>query len=156
MRAVWENANETVQDAMDIAYLTGQRPGDVVKLNRSDIKDGSLWVTQGKTGKRLLIAIEGELQATIERIQARPRQATGLSLIQDDKGQRLTYFALRSRFDVARLAAGVSFQFRDIRAKSATDTENLAHAQKLLGHKTRAMTEHYTRNRKGKKVNPLR
>ncbi len=63
---------------------------------------------------------------------------------------------MRPRFDAARKAAKVSFQFRDIRAKSATDLENLAHAQKLLGHKTRAMTEHYTRNRKGEKVSPLK
>lgn len=64
----------------------------------------------------------------------------------------LNYTTFRSQFDKARKAAKVNFQFRDIRAKSATDTENLAHAQKLLGHKTRAMTEHYTRNRKGEKV----
>jgi hypothetical protein len=78
------------------------------------------------------------------------------ALLQDGKGQRLTAGALRTRFDKAREAAGVSFQFRDIRAKTATDTENLAHAQKLLGHKSRAMTEHYTRNRKGEKVSPLK
>src|SRR5260370_25529922 len=85
-----------------------------------------------------------------------PRKATGLSLIQDEKGQRLSYFALRSRFDKARKAAKVSFQFRDIRAKSATDAEDLQYAQKLRGHKHQAMTQHYTRNRKGEKVRPLK
>lgn len=54
--------------------------------------------------------------------------------------QRDSYGALRSRFDRARIAAGVSFQFRDIRAKAAADTEDLGRAQKLLGHKTRSMT----------------
>lgn len=67
-------------------------------------------------------------------------------------GQRLTSCALRTRFDKARKAAGVSFQFRDIRAKTATDIDDLPHAQKLLGHKSREMTEHYTRHRKGEKV----
>jgi len=113
-------------------------------------------VTQGKTGKKLRIAIEGELHAVIERILARPRRATGLWLIQDEDGQRLTSFALRSRFDKARELAGVDFQSRDSRAKAATDTENLAHAQKLLGHKNRTMTERYTRDRKGEKVRPLK
>ncbi len=42
---------------------------------------------------------------------------------------------LRNRFDEAREAAGATFQFRDIRAKAATDTGDLGHAQKLLGHK---------------------
>ncbi|HEY5994491.1 MAG TPA: tyrosine-type recombinase/integrase, partial [Gallionellaceae bacterium] len=74
----------------------------------------------------------------------------------DGNGQRLTSGALRTRFDAARKAAKVDFQFRDIRAKAATDTEDLAHAQKLLGHKTRTMTEHYTRDRKGEKVSPLK
>lgn len=155
-RAVYERAHFTVQDAMDLAYLTGQRPADVLKLQRSDIRDGSLWVTQGKTGKKLRISITGELATVIARIQDRPRKATGLWLIQDEKGRRLTYFALRSRFDKAREAAGINFQFRDIRAKSATDAEDLQYAQKLLGHKHQAMTQHYTRNRRGEKVRPLK
>ena len=49
----------------------------------------------------------------------------------------------------------MSFQFRDIRAKAATDFDDLAAAQRLLGHKTRGMTEHYTRDRKGQLVDPL-
>jgi hypothetical protein len=44
----------------------------------------------------------------------------------------LTQCALRSRFDKARTLAKVDFQFRDIRAKAATDTGDLAHSQKLL------------------------
>ena len=155
-QAVYEKAHFTVQDAMDLAYLTGQRPADVLKLQRSDIRDGALRFTQGKTGKKLRIEVTGELATVIVRIQQRPRKAIGLSLIQDEKGQRLTYFALRSRFDKARKAAGVNFQFRDIRAKSATDADNLQHAQKLLGHKHQTMTQHYTRNRKGEKIKPLK
>lgn len=154
--AVWENAHYTVQDAMDLAYLTGQRPADVLKLDRADIKDGFLWITQNKTGKKLRIQISGELESLIGRIIARPRPISSTALIQDDKGHRLTYCALRSRFDKARELAKVSFQFRDIRAKSATDTDDLAHAQKLLGHKNRGMTEHYTRNKIGEKVKPLK
>lgn len=61
-----------------------------------------------------------------------------------------------TRFDKARKAAEVDFQCRDIRAQTATDTDDLARSQQLLGHKTRAMTEHYTRNRKGEKVEPLK
>ena len=155
-RAVYELAHFTVQDAMDIAYLTAQRPADVLKLQRSDIRDGALWFTQGKTGKKLRIEVTGELAAVITRIQQRPRKATDLWLIQDENGQRLSAFALRSRFDKARKASGVNFQFRDIRAKAATDAGDLQYAQKLLGHKHQTMTQHYTRNRKGEKVRPLK
>jgi integrase len=154
---VWENAHYTVQDAMDLAYLTGQRPADLLKLNRSDIHDGTLWFTQNKTGKKLRINIVGELETLIERILG--RHLSGMccdAMLQNGNGQRLSYGALRTRFDRARKSAKVDFQFRDIRAKTATDTDDLARSQQLLGHKTRAMTEHYTRNRIGEKVEPLK
>ena len=64
--------------------------------------------------------------------------------------------AMRGRFDKARKVAGVDFQLRDIRAKTASDTGDLAHSQRLLGHKNREVTEHYLRQRRGETVNPLR
>ena len=146
---VKEHAHFTVVDAMDLALLTGQRPADVLKLKRTDIRDGALWIVQNKTGARLGIEVTGELQTVIDRINSRPRSAIGTYLIQDEKGQSLSYYAMRSRFDKARTLAKVSFQFRDIRAKAATDTGDLAHSQKLLAHKNREMTEHYVRARKG-------
>jgi len=39
---VWEKGDYTPQDAMDPALLTGQRPADVLKLTRADIRDGAL------------------------------------------------------------------------------------------------------------------
>jgi len=153
--AVWQCAHFTVQDAMDLAYYTAQRPGDVIRLNRSDLRDGELWFKQAKTGQRVRVRIEGALAEVIARIMERPRRATGLSLVQDEDGQPLSYTTLRSRFDAARRASGVSFQFRDIRAKAASDLEDLAHAQKLLVHKRRATTEHYAGRRKGERVSPV-
>ena len=132
------------------------RPADVLKLKRTDIRDGALWIVQNKTGARLGIEVTGELAAVILRINARPRQTIGTWLIQDDNGQPLSSCRLRSRFDKARKLAKVDFQFRDIRAKAATDTGDLAHSQKLLAHRNRDMTEHYVRARLGERVKPLR
>jgi hypothetical protein len=39
---------------------------------------------------------------------------------------------------------------------AGTDSENLEHAQKLRGHATRDMTQHYARKRIGEKVSPVR
>lgn len=150
------HAHYTVVDAMDLALLTGQRPADVLKLKRTDIRDGALWIIQNKTNARLGIEITGELDAVIKRINQRPRKAISAYLIQDENGQPLTHRSLRSRFEKARTLAKVEFQFRDIRAKAATDTGNLAHSQKLLGHKNRDMTEHYVKARIGERVKPLR
>lgn len=92
----------------------------------------------------------------IKRINARARGRLSAGLIQDDDGKPLGTFALWSRFDKARALAGVDFRFRDIRAKAASDTGDLAHSQKLLGHRNRAMTEQYVRQRVGERVKPLR
>lgn len=155
-KAVYEAAGQALRDAMDVALLTGQRPADVLKMQRTDVLDGVLSVRQNKTGKKLRIELIGELGAVIDRILSRPRKLVTSALIQDVDGSPLTANAMRSRFDKARKKAGVQFQFRDLRAKAATDTEDLAHAQDLLGHASRNQTEDYTRERLGKKVKPLR
>lgn len=158
-------ASQPLRDAMDLAYLTGQRPSDVLKMTETDIRDGALHVTQGKTKTKLRINIEGELATLIKRIMARKagHKIRSLALIVDDNGQRLSYSSLRTHFDKARKAAGVdkaTFQFRDLRAKAATDkaesSGDIRQAQKQLGHTTVGMTEQYMRGRRGEKVSPTK
>ena len=76
-RAVGEKGHYTLQDAMDLALLTGQRPADVLKLTRADIRDGALHLKQNKTGKKLAIEITGELAQVIERITMPPGEDQG-------------------------------------------------------------------------------
>jgi integrase len=152
-RRLYVAADLVLRDAMALAYYTGQRVSDVLKIRRADLRDGALWIRQGKTSANLRIAVEGELRRTIERITE--RGIVGLYLLTSERGERLTYHALQGRFRKARTAAGVDFQFRDLRAKAATDLENLELAQKLLGHSGRQMTEHYTKKRAGERVKPL-
>ena len=80
-RAVWDKADPTLRDAMDIALLTGQRPADVLKIQRDDIRDGALFVAQNKTGTKRAIEIVGELATVIERITSRPRVRRSTFLI---------------------------------------------------------------------------
>ena len=122
-------------------------------IKPTDIRDGALWIVQNKTGAGLGLEVA---RTVIERIKRRPMKAISAFVIQDENGQPLSQFALSSRFDKARTLAKVNFQFRDIRAKAATDTGDLAHSQKLLAHKNREMTEHYVQSRVGERVKPLR
>ena len=167
LAAVRDAAEPALRDALDLAYLTGQRPADVLKLSRGDIKEGALWVEQNKTGKKLRISIEGELAAVLARVSA--QKVMGLKLINDDRGQPMSKAMLRGAFDRARDAAAFThpelaaaireFQFRDLRAKAATDKEQSAGmqaAQDQLGHSTAAMTAHYVRDRRGKLVKPTK
>ena len=127
-----------------------------------DIRDGFLWLTQGKTRK------------LIERIQGRAYKVTSLALIRNETGQPLSYAALDNRFEEARkraakalddasegeaAAAIRAFQFRDLRAKAGTDkadATDLREAQQQLGHKSVKTTEIYLRTRAGEKVTPTK
>jgi hypothetical protein len=64
-----------------------QRPADVLKMRCEDIREGALWITQGKTGQKLRIRIAGKLADVIERILARPTRSTRPALIQNQYGQ---------------------------------------------------------------------
>lgn len=154
-RAVWNQADGPTRDAMDLALLTGQREGDVLKMREPDIEDGALQVRQNKTGAALRIMVMGQLAEVIARIFARPGRISA-ALVQTEDGQPMTADALRKRFRKAKRAAGVEFQFRDLRAKAASDRGELGSAQKLLGHKNRSMTEAYVRPRRGEVVEPLK
>lgn len=79
----------------------------MLRLKQTDIRDGVLWIVQTQTGARPGIEITGELAAVIARINDRPRRAIGAYLVQDENGQPLSQFVLRSRFGKARTVAGV-------------------------------------------------
>lgn len=164
-RAVWDAAEEWFRDAMDLAYLIGQRPADARKVARTDMKDGAIWVQQNKTGAKLRVAIEGELEVVINRILSRNarEKVTSLRLIPKSEAE------FRGAFDRARVKAAEEhpelaaqireFQFRDLRAKAGTDKEEqqgMEAAQSQLGHASAAMTRQYVRHRKGKLVKPTK
>lgn len=158
LKAVYEQSDQALKDAIDLAYLIGQRPADVLSITESQLQEGMLVIRQAKTRTPVRIPVTGMLKEVIERILRRKRKFSvqPLALLVDDQGLALTKFMLRSRFEKARAAAGpeaADFQFRDLRAKAASDLRDeagLEAAQSLLGHASVTMTEHYTRSRLGR------
>ncbi len=163
--SIYRIASQPLKDVMDLAYLSGQRPSDVLKMSDQDIQNGKLIVRQNKTGAMLKIAIQGELASLIKRILTRKKsfKVYCMRLIVNEQGQPLTLRALEQRFQRTREAAGISkesFQFRDLRRKAATDkTEisgNIREAQKQLGHASVTMTEVYISEVLGEDVTPTK
>lgn len=173
--AVYAKACPELQDAMDLAYITGQRPADVLKMRLADISDGALEVRQNKTSKKLRILLDDpeggrtDLGQLVDRIKARGRKVSSLFLVATAGGAPLNKWTLRTRFDDARadavkaakeanddgLAARIkSFQFRDIRPKAASETD-LVHASKLLGHTDKQITR-TVYQRVGEEVLPIK
>lgn len=162
-KAIRDKGDATLQDAMDIAYLCGQRPADTLKMSEMDIRDGALFVRQGKTKTPLRIEVIGELAAVIDRIKARKQVMPiyNTRLVVNKNGRSIGVHALSERFRKARVAAGIEgVQFRDLRAKAATDKAETSHdvrqAQRQLGHSSVTTTELYIRRRRGEKVTPTR
>jgi integrase len=169
-KAVWNAGSEPLRDAMDLAYLTGQRPGDALKLTEHDIRDGHLVIKQSKTKAPLRIAIVGELDKLIKRIRARKKKHAVhiMALLVNLQGKPLTKAVLRAHFDEARTAATEQhpkladeirkFWFYDLRAKAADDTADrrgTRAASDLLGHVDEKTTRrHYLR--KGQVVEPTK
>lgn len=173
---VLAEADQPLAFAMRLADIIGQRPADVRRIQETDIRGaipgGVLMVQQGKTRAKLRIVIEGALATLLLEIRAYKRQIAAeraeagkpvvhtLMLLVREDGQPLTKDMIRSRFDDARERAGVKkelFQFRDFRAKVATETdeaEGTRAAQALLGHTTEGMTVRYIRHKVGKLVRP--
>ena len=96
--------------------------------------------------------------AAYKTVQTPASRIRSPALLVNEQGQPLSAAMLRNRFDDARDAAGINkalFQFRDLRAKAATETDEASgtrSAQALLGHTTETMTSNYIRHKVGKKV----
>lgn len=168
--AVFAHASIPLRDAMELAYLTGQRPADALEMTEHDIVEGHLIITQEKTKQPLRIIISGKLADLIERIHVRKSTYKTVSdaLLINLQGKRLTQSVLRNNFEVARNLAALAapemadaikaFWFYDLRAKAADDTSDERGdqaASDLLGHESvRTTQKHYLR--RGKIVAPTK
>ena len=159
--AVYTQAPQELKDAMDLAYLTGQRPADVIAMNEGDVEGDYLTVQQGKTGRRLriLMQVDGmknSLGLLIEDISIRNKHHTSARFILNTSGRQVSQEMLRNRWDDAREKARLKaisdgnpadaekiaqFQFKDIRPKAASEITGIADASLLLGHSKQEITK---------------
>ncbi|WP_245608549.1 tyrosine-type recombinase/integrase [Stenoxybacter acetivorans] len=163
--AVYGKAERHIQFVMLVAYLIGQRVADCLKIKVSDIHDDELWIVQNKVNAKVRIKIEGLLAEVLAQLLVERGTVIHDYLFINlgrvrHAGQPLSYEMLRGGMDRARAAARIDkqqFQFRDLRAKAATDKDEqlgIEAARTLLGHSNQMMTADYIRNRKGKLVAP--
>jgi len=93
LAAVMEAGDQPLRDALDLAYLTGQRRADVLAMTEAMIRpakwrqeDGSILdvrtipVRQEKTGNKVRMILDGELGALVDRIIAAKRSGRVISL----------------------------------------------------------------------------
>lgn len=170
--AVYAIASEINQCMMDLAVMTGQREGDLLKLPN---RDPSVYTDEGivfrpgkskrrhprhgkiiETAKTVIIEWSDELRAVVERARKLGPHIRK-TLICTRSGDPYTESGFRSNWH--RLMTGAvegtkrkdgsvlrepvlkeSFTFHDLRAKSASDEDDIEVASERLAHDDRRMT----------------
>lgn len=152
---VLKKAPRQVQLAMRLAYLTGQRFGDLVSLRWSQVDDEGVHFVQAKTGKKLVVALSVELTKTLKECRD-GKVGSFQYVLADKKGQPWHLFTLGSAFRRTVLkclqdgSLKERFTFHDLRAKAASDTDGA-----LLGHDDKRTLNRVYR-RKETKVQPVK
>ena len=155
--AIFQAANPAVKAAMKLAYLTGLRIGDLLKLKRSDVSEEGIWVAQGKTGVQALYRMTPELAEAIEYAKTLRKRVTAIHLIARRDGAPYTYAGFRSMWNRACAKAKIEdAHFHDIRAKATTDADAQGRdPQKFTLHASREMANRYVKARQFKTVEPM-
>jgi integrase len=153
-----KEATPTLQCLMDLAYITGQRVGDVMSIRYSDVSEVGLFVKQQKTGARVLIAMSPDLEAAIAQARTIHQSVKGLTLFHKRDGSPLAYNTIYGHWKKACADAKVEdAHFHDIRAAAATDAKAQGlDSRALLGHTTESSHNRYLRSKETPVAKPVR
>jgi integrase len=154
--AVYAIAVPSVRMALDLCYRTLQRPGDVLRAERSWLRTK----TVAGTAKRVLSVTQSKTARTVD-IEVTPEIDAALSMLDRADVVRLTPVLVHGRDGSAYTEDGMgamlrrycikadvnTFGLMDVRAKGATDMYlagvPLERIQMLMGHKSVQTTEIY-------------
>ncbi|WP_313353661.1 site-specific integrase [Kosakonia cowanii] len=160
-----EQQEPYLQCGMLLALITGQRLGDVCKMQFKDIWDDMLHVEQEKTGSRLAIPLDLKCDAiglSLRDVISKCRDAVVSKYLvhfrhtsaQATRGDQVSTSSLTSTFKKARDKSGLNWDkgtaptFHEQRSLSERlYREQGVDTQKLLGHKTQKMTDRYNDDR---------
>lgn len=142
---VRERAQPMIGHAMDLAYIAGMDEGTIRKLERRNVTDDGIEFERGKTGKLQLIEWNDELRAVVKAILREKPQVRQV-LICNRQGKPYSANGFQSQWQ--RLMrkckkAGFTdhFHFHDLRAKSASDSDDDQSAADRLGHSDVKLTQ---------------
>lgn len=151
---------EALVQMIDLALLTGQRIGDLIRLRWQDVTPAGLLVNQGKSQGRVQLLIEWT-PALRAAVQSCSRGAEKIGhLLKTQSGKGYTYAGIRSAWDRACERAGIDdLHIHDLRGRSGVDAlqragQDIRAAQRLLGHSTESMTRQYVEGKFAKRVKP--
>ncbi len=136
------------RDVLQLMALTGARPGELVNLRVCDLeRNGEVWradLKRHKTshkGKRRVLFFNAAAQAILLKHMKADPDALILGCRRDNFSS-----AVRRACKRAGVAPFVPHEVRHTVATRLADEVGLEAAQRLLGHSTAAMTQHYSKS----------
>ena len=149
---------------IDMAYLTGQRIGDLLTMEWAEVgRDGILFEPSkvaGSTGAKVFIEWSPRLRNVVERLKEIKRRDITRWLFTTQTGHQFTYSGASTAWKRAVKRSGVKgVHFHDLKAKALTDvdeTRGIGQAQTMGGHSTQTQTADYIRHKKAKKTGATR
>lgn len=150
---------------IDMAYLTGQRIGDLLALEWDQLGRDGISFAPAKvsktTGARILIEWSPKLRDVEHRLRALRVKRAGFApqVFTTQDGSAYTYWGASTAWRRACDRAGIKAHFHDLRAKALTDkerAEGMQQARTMGGHSTETQTADYVRNRSARKTGATR
>ena len=123
---------------------TGQRVGDVLKMQWGHISDGGITVKQGKTGAEIFVPFTARLQSVLD---ATPKR--GLYIVTNRSGGALSYHVAWLRIMALRKTIGAdAYDIHALRHSAASEIASIPgmtseHVQAITGHTSAAMVRLY-------------
>lgn len=144
---------------IDLAYLTGQRVGDLLTLEWSAIGQDGIAFRPAKIAKTTRVAVliqwTPRLREVVERLKQLKREKARFVIV-NQEGRPYKYHGVRIAWDRALERAGIEdAHIHDLRAKALTDkdrSEGIGEARTMGAHSTENQTAWYIRNKTAKKT----
>lgn len=152
---IYSAAQPWLQIIMDLCYLTGQRIGDVLKIEYGHLLDEGIFIEQQKTGKKLIVAWTPELRSVVDRARDANYKIKSLRyLLSGRAGTMRKHSNVWRSFKNAARSVGINdVTLHDLRAMSGTEADRQGvDPTALLGHTDRRTTQIYLRDRSAKLV----
>jgi len=142
---------------IDLALLTGQRIGDLIKLRWQDVGKEGIYFQQDKTGERLLVGWSTALRKAIKACESGDKIGF---VLRTQSGNGFRYSGIRSSWNRACVRAGIEdMNIHDLRGRAGMDSRDLygiEEAKTLLGHTSLKMTEMYVDGKAPRVAKPSR
>jgi integrase len=137
--------------AAHLSYLTNKRRTDILSLTRSQISPQGVEFVDSKTEKQSIVGWSDELRETIKMATETAGDTLLLFPRPGSPNERITDSAFNTAWQRLRArvkaAGGTPFQFKDIRAKHASDLESDDEATEQLMHSGKQVTRRHYRRR---------